>query len=86
MGRRRSVIRQEINRVLLSGRPQDYVIVYVDRDPEAGQRLAELSASRVKAVSEWAMTLDDDNIIPLHRVVEIRGPGGAVVWRRGTKA
>jgi uncharacterized protein (UPF0248 family) len=32
------------------------------------------------------MTLDDDNIIPLHRVVEIRGPGGAVVWRRGTKA
>lgn len=83
---KRSVIRQQINRALMSGNPHDYVIVYIDRDPVAGQRLAELRADRVIGVSEWAMTLDDgDTVIPLHRVVEIRGPGGTV-WRRGSRS
>ncbi|WP_427972281.1 DUF504 domain-containing protein [Acidilobus sp.] len=86
MSKRRSVIRQVINRALMSGRPQDYIIIYVDRDPQAGQRLVELNASRIAAVSEWALTLDDgDTVIPLHRVVEVRGPNGET-WRRGLKS
>lgn len=89
MGRRRSRIRQEVNRVLYSGDPSRYVIVYIDRDPFTGrQRLRELPADRVAGVNEWAMLLDDgDTVIPLHRVVEIRDRSGRVTWsRRGEAA
>lgn len=82
MGKRRSVIRQVINRLLMSGRPGDYTIVYIDRGPTSPSGLGGVSASRVVAVSEWAMTLDDGTVIPLHRVVEVRDRSGAVVWRR----
>jgi len=81
--RRRSVIRQKINMARYSDDPSEYIIVYIDRDPYSGPRLAELPASRIKAVSEWAMHLDDDwTVIPLHRVVEIRRTDGSLVWRR----
>ncbi len=86
MGKRRSVIRQAINRVLMSGNPSAYVIAYVDRDPVRGQSIAEVGGDRVIGVSEWAMTLDDDTVIPLHRVVEVRGRDGRILWRRGRVA
>ncbi|GAB6148733.1 DUF504 domain-containing protein [Stetteria hydrogenophila] len=87
MARRRSRIRQEVNRVLYSGDPSRYVIVYIDRDPETGrQSLRELPAARVVRASEWALLLDDgDTVIPLHRVVEVRERGGRVVWRRWSR-
>ena len=83
MARRRSRIRQAILRALHSGRPDDYLIVYIDRDQEGRARAARLPAARVAAVSEWAMLLDDgDTVIPLHRVIEVRTRDGRVVWTR----
>ncbi len=84
MARRRSRIKQEINRLLYSSDPSRYTIYYIDRLPGTGtSRLAPLSASRVRSVNEWAMLLDDgETLIPLHRVVEIRDREGRVLWSR----
>jgi len=82
LARRKSRIREAINRFIYQGR-LDYRIVYVDRDPVVGQRLGEVEAARVSRVTGWAIYLDDDyTVIPLHRVVEIRDPEGRTVWRR----
>jgi len=82
VARRRSRIREAINRYIYQGR-LDYRIVYVDRDPIAGQRLAWFEASRVRRITGWAVYLDDDyTVIPLHRIVEIRDPRGRTVWKR----
>ncbi len=84
MGRKRSLIRQQINKVRFSKRSEDYVILYIDRDLQGNQRLASLDFSRIKGVTEWAIFLDDDDtVIPLHRIVEIRNKKGEVIWRRG---
>ncbi|MEB3806027.1 MAG: RNA repair domain-containing protein [Desulfurococcales archaeon] len=83
MGRRRSRIKQEINKLLYSGGGNDYTIMYIDRTREAGARLKSLPLNRVKKVTEWAVYLDDEEtVIPLHRIVEIRDSEGVVVWRR----
>ncbi len=84
VARRRSRIRQEVNRVLYSGDPSSYLIVYIDRDPSTGrQGLKEVQADRIVGVTEWAIFLDDgDTVIPLHRVVEIRDKSGMVTWSR----
>lgn len=83
MTRRRSRIRQEINKIIYTGRGKDYRIVYLDRTREYGARLRELSFKRIRKVTEWALYLDDDEtVIPLHRVVEIRDERGRSVWRR----
>ena len=84
MARRRSRIRQEINRVLYSGNPEGYLIYYIDRPPGLnGARLSFIKASRIAKVTEWAIILDDgDTVIPLHRVIEIRDSGGRLVWSR----
>ena len=84
MARRRSRIKQEINRILYSGDPSRYTIYYLDRPPGTGtSRLAALNASRIRSVNEWAMLLDDgDTVIPLHRVVEIRDSEGRILWSR----
>lgn len=87
VAKRRSRIRQEVNRVLYSGDPSGYLIVYIDRDPSTGrQGLKEIPADRVVGVTEWAIFLDDgDTVIPLHRVVEIRHRSGRMVWSRRTQ-
>ena len=86
MTKRRSVIRQQINRFRYSANPEEYVVVYIDRDSTGAQRLATLNFSRIKGVTEWAIFLDDDEtVIPLHRVVEIRDLKGRTVWRRSSK-
>lgn len=82
MGRRKSRIREAVNRALYQGLV-DYRIVYVDRDPEVGERLRELAVSRVARVTGWALYLDDgETVIPLHRIVEIRDSRGRTIWRR----
>lgn len=87
MTRRRSRIRQEINRILYSGNPDNYHVYYIDRPPGLGVvRLSSFRASRVVKVSEWAVILDDEEtIIPLHRIVEIRDSSGKVVWSRRSR-
>lgn len=81
--KRKSIIRQQINRVRLSKNSENYVIIYIDRDQYGNQRLSSLDLTRVIGVTEWAIFLDDyDTVIPLHRVVEIRDKEGRLVWRR----
>jgi uncharacterized protein (UPF0248 family) len=84
VARKRSRIRQEINRVLYSGNPDNYFVYYIDRPPGLGVvRLSSFRASRVTKVTEWAVVLDDgETVIPLHRIVEIRDSSGRVVWSR----
>jgi uncharacterized protein (UPF0248 family) len=84
LGKRRSIIRQEINRIRYSKNPDNYVIIYIDRDVYGNQRLASLEVSQIKGVTEWAIFLKDgETVIPLHRVIEIRDKEGRLVWRRG---
>jgi len=80
LARRRSAIREWVNRVLYAG--GGYQIMYVDRDPVAGERLRRLEVERIVRVTGWAVYLDDDSVIPLHRIVEVRDHEGRVVWSR----
>ncbi|MEB3816515.1 MAG: RNA repair domain-containing protein [Desulfurococcales archaeon] len=86
MAKKRSIIRQQINKILYSNKKEKYIIYYIDRPPGMGiTRLASVNASRVIKATEWAMILDDDTVIPLHRVVEIRDESGRLVWSRSSK-
>jgi uncharacterized protein (UPF0248 family) len=87
VARRKSRIRQEINRILYSGHPNDYFVYYIDRPPGLGTvRLSSFKASRVIKATEWAVVLDDgETVIPLHRIVEIRDSSGRVVWSRRSR-
>jgi len=80
LGRRRSEIRQLINRILYTG--WSVRVYYVDRDPVRGERLAVLPLERVSRVTGWAVVLDDETVIPLHRIVEVRDLEGRIVWSR----
>lgn len=80
---RRGMIEEAVRRAVNGGSPDSYVIVYVERTPEGGQRLVEVRASDVLGVNRWAMTLrDGETVIPLHRVVEVRSLDGSFHWRR----
>ncbi len=80
---RRGMIEEAVRRAVNGGSPENYVIVYVERTPEGGQRLVEIRASEVIGVSRWAMTLSDgETVIPLHRVVEVRSLDNSYAWRR----
>ena len=48
-----------------------------------GERLVEIPLDSVVRVGPWALHLASGDIIPLHRVVELRDRGGRVIWRRG---
>ncbi len=80
---RRGAIREWVNRARYWDRSLQ--IYYVDRDPVAGERLRRLDSSRITRVTGWAVYLDDDTVIPLHRIVEVRDREGRIVWsRRGS--
>ncbi|BAA79923.1 hypothetical protein APE_0939 [Aeropyrum pernix K1] len=85
MGRRRSDIYEAVRRVLnypLEDRG-DYSIVYRHRVEGVGEVLREARLESVARVDKWAVHLVNGDSIPLHRIVEIRGPRGETVWRRG---
>ncbi|MGC9072268.1 MAG: DUF504 domain-containing protein [Acidilobus sp.] len=85
--KRRGMIEEAVRRAVNGGEPENYVIVYVERSPNGRQGLAEVRASEIIGVSRWAMTLkDEETVIPLHRVVEVRSLDGSYVWRRYSKA
>jgi uncharacterized protein (UPF0248 family) len=82
MAKRRSEIRQAINKAIYTGH-HDYRVVYIDRTRERGAQLKSIEARRIAKVTAWAIYLDDDwTVIPLHRIVEIRDAKGRVIWRR----
>ena len=80
MARRRSRIREAIKRGLWQLRG-DFQLCYEHRE-DGEARVKCVPGSRIVHVDQWAAYLDDDTAIPFHRVVEIRGPGGRLLWSR----
>lgn len=59
-----------------------FTLAYRHRVEGIGERLAEVSITKVVKLDRWAVHLDNGDTIPLHRITEIRGYG-KVFWRRG---
>jgi uncharacterized protein (UPF0248 family) len=83
LARRRSRIREAINRAIHTGMAHRLRVVYRHRVEGVGERLVEIPLSMVVKVDSWALHLAGGDVIPLHRVVELRDEKGRVVWRRG---
>ncbi|MGC8573158.1 MAG: hypothetical protein C0171_00905 [Caldisphaera sp.] len=85
MSKKRSTIKNIIGKAINSfDKREEYIIIYIDRTPEHGNRLLQLSTNDIIAVSNWAITLsDNETVIPIHRIVEIRKKDGKVLWKRG---
>ena len=83
MAKRRSRIREAVNRVLYSRDPGRYVILYRHRRPDGSETLAEIDPRWIERVDQWAVHLAMGETIPLHRIVEIRDRSGRLIWRRG---
>jgi uncharacterized protein (UPF0248 family) len=72
-------IKDAINRVLWYEEDKDGFSIII-RDREKGSD--EISFKRILRVDNTYIYLDDDTVIPLHRVIEIRYKG-KLYWRRG---
>jgi uncharacterized protein (UPF0248 family) len=72
-------IKDAINRVLWYEKDKDGFSIII-RDREKGSD--EISFKRILRVDNTYIYLDDDTVIPLHRVIEIRYKG-KLYWRRG---
>ncbi|MDT7876434.1 DUF504 domain-containing protein [Sulfolobaceae archaeon RB850M] len=72
-------IKDAINRVLWYEKDKDGFSIII-RDREKGSD--EISFRRILRVDNTYIYLDDDTVIPLHRVIEIRYKG-KLYWRRG---
>lgn len=72
-------IKDAINRVLWYEKDKDEFSLII-RDREKGSD--EISFTRILRVDNAYIYLDDDTVIPLHRVIEIRYKG-KLYWRRG---
>jgi uncharacterized protein (UPF0248 family) len=72
-------IKDAINRVLWYEEDKDGFSIII-RDREKGSD--EISFRRILRVDNTYIYLDDDTVIPLHRVIEIRYKG-KLYWRRG---
>ncbi len=57
--------------------------MYRHRVEGLGERLVEAPLAEVVRVDSWAVYLSSGDVIPLHRIVELRTLDGRVVWRRG---
>lgn len=77
--RKKSVIKELINKGMWSNEREHYELVIVHRGVK-GDRLV-IRLSEVKEVTRGYIVLDD-TMIPLHRVVEIRYKGRVIFSRR----
>ncbi|ABP95069.1 MULTISPECIES: DUF504 domain-containing protein [Metallosphaera] len=71
-------IKDELNRILWTRRDlENYSVLIVDRF----KGLVEIPFPRIERVDNTYIYLDDDTVIPIHRVMEIRMKG-QVIWSR----
>jgi len=77
-----TTIREELNKILWGYRDQldEFYIAVEDRLAPANRRL--IPFTRVKRVDRHYIYLDDDTVIPIHRVREVVKKGGGVVWKK----
>ena len=69
--------------MIYTGKADDVVVVIRHRVEGVGERLIEVPLRSVVKVGPWALHLVGGDVIPLHRVVELRDRDGRVLWRRG---
>jgi len=80
MGRRKGEIEEWVRRIFFGGRREDY-IVYVKYRTVDGEEYKPIPASFIDDVRGGYIVVGDD-LIPLHRVVEIRDRDGKTVYSR----
>jgi uncharacterized protein (UPF0248 family) len=77
-------IREILNRLKWTNQLDNYVLVYVSRGSLNNEELIELS--RIVTIGRDGFTFVSssgrETYIPYHRVVEIRGKDGTVIFRR----
>ena len=79
--RKRSIIREKLNQILWSRDPRDYEVIFIHRG--APGNLKRVRCDRITETAPRHFVIDDDTIVPYHRVVEIRRiKGGETLWRK----
>ncbi|BCS93120.1 DUF504 domain-containing protein [Metallosphaera javensis (ex Sakai et al. 2022)] len=74
-------IKEELNRILWTRHDlENFSVIIADRF----KGVDEISFSRIKGIDNTYMYLDDETVIPLHRVMEIRMKGNTI-WSRATR-
>ncbi|NPA05168.1 MAG: DUF504 domain-containing protein [Crenarchaeota archaeon] len=82
MGRRRGEIQVMLRRCVYGKRCPGSRIILIDRESPRG--VMEVEVSRIRKVTETHLILDDDTMIPLHRVIGIADEEGHIEWTRKT--
>ena len=79
---RRGRVYEELARIIHSPGVEtgSYTVVVEERGAATGLR--EIPLDQVAVLKRGYLVLRDGTVIPLHRVVEIRGPGGSTNPRR----
>ena len=84
MVKKRSKIKDIIGKAIYSfDKKEKYIISYIDRTNDYGSRLLQITTDEIIAISNWAITLNDnETVIPIHRIVEIRDTNGKILWKK----
>ncbi|MEM4481448.1 MAG: RNA repair domain-containing protein [Desulfurococcaceae archaeon] len=81
MGRRKGAIEEWLKKVFFSGHKEQY-IVFVKHRSDGEETLKPIPGDLIEDVRGGCIFIGDE-VIPYHRVVEIRTKKGAVIYRRG---
>ncbi len=84
MPKKRSKIKDIIGKAINSvNKKETYIISYIDRSNDYGNRLMQITTDEIIAISNWAITLNDnETVIPIHRIVEIKDKDGKILWKK----
>jgi len=79
---RRGRVYEALARLIHGGRGGYVAVVIEERGGVSGLR--DIPVDRVARLARGFMVLDDGTVIPLHRVVGLRGVGGELLPLRGS--
>jgi uncharacterized protein (UPF0248 family) len=80
MGRRKGEIEEVLKRIFFAGKREDYIVLIIDRSPE-GEALKPIPAASIEDIRGGYIYVKD-NVIPFHRVVEVRDVKGNIIYSR----
>ena len=83
---RRGRVYEELARIIHSPRVETTAYSVVVEERGAATGLREIPLDQVEALKRGYLVLRDGTVIPLHRVVEIRGPSGPTNPRRAERS
>ncbi len=82
MGRRRGAIEEWLKKVMWGGHREEYIIYIKHRGEDGVETLKPIYAGEIADVRGGYIVIGDE-VIPFHRVMEIRKKSGEIVYRRG---